>query len=269
MKKLTRRQFITGGILAGAGLVLADAFWYERSFVNWKEFNLSNHSNPIKIIQISDLHLRNINNIHRAIAKRINEVNPDLIFFTGDTIDNHRHMDMLNEFLSLIKKDIKKIAILGNWEYWGELNLEHLKQMYGAYHCELLINESTKVNVKGREVSIAGMDDWVAGNPDFELVKKTLKPADLTIFLVHCPGYREVIEKQKGDLKIDFVLSGHTHGGQVNIFGFAPYKPKGSGKYLSGWYEESEPKLYVSKGVGTSIFPVRFNSRSEVAIFNV
>lgn len=269
MRKLTRRQFITGGILATAGLVLADAFWFEKSFVDWREYNLGNHSNPIKIIQISDLHLRSINPIHQSIAKKINQLQPDLLFFTGDTIDRRRHINLLDEFLSSINKDIKKIAILGNWEYWGELNMPQLKTLFAQHNGELLINQSINLQIKERNVCIAGLDDWVAGDPDFELVKQNLQPGDLTIFLCHCPGYRDRIAKQKGDLKIDFVLSGHTHGGQVNFFGFAPYKPRGSGKYLSGWYDEKEPKLYVSKGVGTSIMPVRFNSRAEGGIFNV
>jgi predicted MPP superfamily phosphohydrolase len=127
------------------------------------------------------------------------------------------------------------------------------------------------VNLKVRERSIAigGLDDLVAGRPDFSLVKKQLKPSDLTIILSHCPAFRDEIVKEKGVLKKDMVLSGHTHGGQVNFFGFAPYKPKGSGKYLSGWYEEEAPKLYVSKGIGTSILPIRFGSRAEASVFYI
>ena len=58
--------------------------------------------------------------------------------------------------------------------------------------------------------------------------------------------------------------SWHTHGGQITFLGFVPFKPRGSGKYLKGWYKESEPKMYISKGVGTSILPIRFGARAEI-----
>ena len=65
------------------------------------------------------------------------------------------------------------------------------------------------------------------------------------------------------------MLSGHTHGGQVKFLGFAPFTPQGSGRYLNGLYDDYEPKLYVSKGVGTSILPIRFGARAEIAIFDI
>ena len=70
-------------------------------------------------------------------------------------------------------------------------------------------------------------------------------------------------------IKADFILSGHTHGGQINLFGYVPFLPKGSGKYLKGWYDEKSPGMYVSKGIGTSIIPARFFARAEIAIFNL
>ena len=80
----------------------------------------------------------------------------------------------------------------------------------------------------------------------------------------HCPEYRDIISREKRNINIDLVLSSHTHGGQITFLGFAPFKPRGSGKYLKGWYKQSEPKMYVSKGIGTSIFPIRFGARAEI-----
>jgi len=69
-------------------------------------------------------------------------------------------------------------------------------------------------------------------------------------------------------MPIDLILSGHTHGGQVKLLGFIPYLPQGSGKYVSGWYLDQHKQLYVSKGIGTSILPIRFGARAEISIFN-
>ena len=95
---------------------------------------------------------------------------------------------------------------------------------------------------------------------------------------MHCPEYRDHIESEINRinsiraadqrLNIRYVFSGHSHGGQVNILGFAPVLPPGVGKYVRGWFNDKTPMLYVSKGIGTSTFPVRFGARAEIALFN-
>jgi predicted MPP superfamily phosphohydrolase len=62
-------------------------------------------------------------------------------------------------------------------------------------------------------------------------------------------------------------LSGHTHGGQITFFGIVLFTPKGSGQFVSGWYDDEFPKMYVSKGIGTSIVPIRFGARVEISLF--
>ena len=104
----------------------------------------------------------------------------------------------------------------------------------------------------------------VGGNADFGKAVENLKETQTNIVLSHCPEHRDIIAKQKGNINIDLVLSGHTHGGQITFLGIVPFKPQGSGKYLKGWYKESEPKMYISKGIGTSILPIRFGARAEM-----
>ncbi len=60
------------------------------------------------------------------------------------------------------------------------------------------------------------------------------------------------------------MLSGHTHGGQLSLFGFAPLRPNGSGRYVSGWYRDGAIALYVSRGLGVSILPVRIGVVPEI-----
>jgi predicted MPP superfamily phosphohydrolase len=59
-------------------------------------------------------------------------------------------------------------------------------------------------------------------------------------------------------------LSGHTHGGQVAPFGIATILPPGCGRYVAGWYRDSGPPMYVSRGIGTSLFPVRIGATPEL-----
>lgn len=259
-----------GGILAVIGFVILDALWFERYIIEWNYFDISkSDKNKIKIMQISDLHIDKLRYFHKSIARRINSVQPDLIFITGDSVNETEKIETLNKFLELIDKSIKKYAITGNWEYWGDVNLTKLKSMYSANNCELLINENRTISIKDREISIIGIDDFVGGKADFRKAVKNLKETQTNIVLSHCPEHRDIITKQKGGLYIDLVLSGHTHGGQVTFLGFVPFKPRGSGNYLKGWYKESNPIMYISKGIGTSTVPIRFGARAEMVEMDI
>ena len=270
MKKATRRKLIKGGIWASVALVLLDALWHEKNNIEWNYFDISKTSkNRIKIIQISDLHLNEIRSFHKYIAQKINALQPDLVFITGDSVNNTENIAALNTFLELIDNSIKKYAILGNWEYWGKVDLQKLQQVYAKNNCDLLINENRTVSIRDRELSIIGIDDFVGGNADFKKASKNVKKTDTTIVLSHCPKHRDFIISEKNDLNIDLILSGHTHGGQVSFLGVAPLTPKGSGKYLKGWYTETEPKMYVSRGIGTSMLPIRFCARAEMVEIDV
>ena len=265
MKKLTRRKFIKSGLIGAIGLVLLDAFWFEKYVIDWSYHDRSKpDTDKIKIIQLSDLHLNKIKNYHKSIARKINKIKPDLLFFTGDAIDKKGNGFLLNEFLELIDDEIRKYAILGNWEYWGDVDLVELSEIYEKHKCKLLINENRTVIIRGRNVCIIGVDDFVGGSANFIKSIQYLKKSDTTIVLSHCPAYRDVISNENDSLNLDLILSGHTHGGQISFFGYAPMKPPGSGRYLKGWYDEGQPSMYVSKGIGTSILPIRFGARAEV-----
>jgi predicted MPP superfamily phosphohydrolase len=192
-----------------------------------------------------------------------------LIFITGDSVDQTEKIDSLNELLELINPTIQKYAITGNWEYWGNVDLAKLKNVFHKNNCELLINENRTISIRDREISIIGIDDFVGGNADFIKAIENLNHTEINIVLSHCPEHRDLITKQKGDLEIDLVLSGHTHGGQITFFGIVPFKPKGSGNYLKGWYKESEPKMYISKRIGTSVLPIRFGARAEMVEMDI
>jgi predicted MPP superfamily phosphohydrolase len=143
-----------------------------------------------------------------------------------------------------------------------------LKEIYEINNCELLINETRRYIFKEKSISITGVDDYIGGKADITAALKLYQQSDYHIVLNHCPQYSDILYKMNADeVPIDFILAGHTHGGQVNLFGFVPFKPQGSGRYLKGWYQDGTRKMYVSKGLGTSILPVRFLARAEMAVF--
>lgn len=269
---ISRRKFIKSGVIVTGVALFLDAFWIEHNFIQTNEFFLNNATeganNNIKIVQISDIHIQILNSPLEELAEMLNKLQPDLIVFTGDVLDRPENITVFKSFIELIDVHIPKASILGNWEYWANVTMEELNLIYKNNNCRLLINQGTQFKLREKTFSITGVDDFVAGDPDIIEALKWYQPADYHIILNHCPQYTDQIRSAlSSNIKADLILSGHTHGGQVNLFGFCPYLPKGSGKYVKGWYD-GNPKMYVSKGIGTSIFPIRLGSRAEVAVFN-
>jgi predicted MPP superfamily phosphohydrolase len=268
--RLSRRTFLQSGAALTATAVLTDALWIEKHFIEVNEFFIGTaapETQNIKIVQLSDLHLHSINSALEQLAKKINQLKPDLIAITGDAIDEAENLHLLDDYLSLIDKEISKVAILGNWEYWGEVDLKRLREVYEKHNSKLLVNESKQFQFKEKTLSVIGIDDFVGGYASYKLATDNFVKSNHNIVLNHCPKYSEQIVERCQNDNISFILSGHTHGGQIRLFNIVPFLPQGSGKYVKGWYKQLNPPLYVSKGIGTSILPVRFGSRAEIAVF--
>ena len=278
---ISRRKFLGSLFVPGFSFLFSDSLYFERFFIETNEFDIgigNNDNSKVKIVQVSDLHLRMVSRHHNKLAEKINSMDPGLLLFTGDIIEKEEGLDQLNDFLGLIDYKIQKAAVTGNWENYNKIDLKKLGNTYGKNNCELLVNQSKSFMFNGKKLLVTGIDDMISGRPDFPAAVGDLERADNHIVLCHCPMYRDNIERETKminknrsedkRLKIDYVFSGHSHGGQVNIFGFTPFLPPGVGNYIRGWYKDSSPYLYVSKGIGTSVLPVRFGARAEIAVFN-
>lgn len=273
--RIGRRKFILKlflGITGIAGLFFLNGFWFERYIIDWTTFDLDeNQKDKIKLIQLSDLHLKEIKGYHKSIADKINNENPDAVLFTGDTVSRKNKLPVLKEFLNLLDKTILKIAILGNKEYSSRMSITDFTQLFQEYNGHVLVNENYRLTKNNRIVNLIGIDDFMGGNPDYEKSISTIDKNFETIILNHCPVYRDRIDQinEMEKVNIKLILSGHTHGGQITFFGKELYKPEGSGRYFRGWYKNDQSSMYVSKGVGTTILPIRFGARAEASIFYV
>lgn len=270
---MTRRDFLKWSVRGIAALTLADACLFEPNWIEFTKVPLVSRNDaatPVRFMQISDLHLKSLNHVLSGAIDKINQMNPDLLFLTGDSVDRQKDMSVLEEFMDGLALEIPKIAILGNWEYWGKIDLAQLAKIYERHNCRLLVNDSAAYKVQGRKVLVTGVDDLLGGNADIKTALHNYQDNDYHILLNHCPEYRDLMFRQVDVLsKIDAVLSGHTHGGQINVFGLVPVVVPGSGRYMRGWYASEDPPIYVSRGIGMSVAPVRFGARSEITTFEV
>jgi predicted MPP superfamily phosphohydrolase len=275
---ISRRAFLGAVGVAGAAAA-ADALAVEpqRIVVTRHALNSvgSREDDPaLRVVQLTDLHLRRVGRHDRRIAETVNRLQPGVLVMTGDMIDRSDRIGELDKFMSLLKPGPVMLATLGNWEHWSRLDLGALAAMYKSHDCQLLVNESVIVSKAHRTAVVSGLDDWTSSKPDLAAALSGIPPHANHIVLAHSPLYRDDLVNLIGRrdeiiANRDFacVLSGHTHGGQVTFLGWAPVLPEGSGRYVSGWYHDAKPPLYVSRGLGTSVAPIRFGSAPEIAVF--
>ena len=224
-------------------------------------------NSPIQIVQLSDLHLQSMGRREAAVVREIESIKPDLLVLTGDVIDDARNLSVLDAFLAMLGSG-QKVAVLGNWEHWSGVNLTDLRALYSKHGVRLLINEKVQYRFGARALTVIGLDDFTGGRPEPALITPPPK-GEGSVVIQHSPGWFRTPEATAVDKRASLCLAGHTHGGQIAFFGIPLWTPRGSGDFVAGRYDLTMCPLYVSRGIGTSIAPVRFGARPEIAVFSL
>jgi uncharacterized protein len=275
---MTRRRFLAvsaGAVAAGAAALGGYARFVEPQRVRFTRHAVNARTAPgqreVTFVQVTDLHLQRVGRLHRRIAARVNALRPDLVLFTGDSVDRADRLPELALLLALFDARTPKYAILGNWEHWSGVDVGALADVYRRASCRLLVNESAVHEAGDRSILLTGLDDLVGGRPDPRRALAGAGEANAHLLLAHCPGHRDRLADLPPTFdprRITMMLSGHTHGGQVNVLGWTPVVPRGSGRYLAGWFRDGGGvPLYVSRGI--SVAPVRLGAPPEVAVFTM
>lgn len=262
--------------------ILKTVYRFKIHNVKLKLETLPKSFNGFKIVQISDLHLGSFNYryaiLDRAIAL-INELEPDIIVFTGDLVNNYawelRGWEPVFNKLSAKKG---KYAILGNHDYgdysnWKSIeekvaNFEAIKGFYAKTDFNLLLNSAVLLQNNTDTIAIVGVENW--GNPPFKQygnLSKALQDVmhiPTKILLSHDPTHWT--EQVLDSTDIALTLSGHTHGMQAGInLGNKKWSPiQYKFKHWAGLYKVNKQYLYVNRGLGWLGFPGRIGMRPEI-----
>ena len=223
----------------------------------------------LKIVQVSDIHSGSFSN-KKAVEKGVQmilDLNPDLILFTGDLI-NDRATEMADYFdvFSRLKAPMGVFSTLGNHDYGDYVhwpspearlqNIEHLKKIETDMGWRLLMNEHVVLERGTDQIALIGIENWSAKKrfPKYGKMWEAYPGAEkypFKILMSHDPSHWDAEVRPKyGD--IDLTLAGHTHGMQfgVEIPGFKWSPVQYIYKEWTGLYEEGKQKLYVNRGYG-------------------
>lgn len=219
----------------------------------------------IKIVFASDFHVKpNQQKRLEQITNTINAQNPDLVVSVGDYVSGHTqestmHPKQIAEELSKIKTKYGFYTTLGNHDGWYDK--AYIEELLEAQGINVLNNENVKLRINGREIYIAGVEDKMTASPNlYEALENTKSP---TILLTHTP---DIFPKVPND--VNLTLAGHTHGGQVRLplLGALIVPSDYGDKYSAGLIVEKGKKLLVTRGIGVSILPIRFNCAPEIVV---
>ncbi|OVE76732.1 hypothetical protein BVX98_04910 [bacterium F11] len=256
--------FAVIGILCFSYGYFIEPYWLDIRFVRVDSDKVKGSASPLRIVHLSDIHSDRKPRLEPKLPSTIEELSPDLIFFTGDTINSPKALPVFKNMLREIGLIAPTYVVRGNYDigFWSGLDL------FGDTGAVLVSEGSIKKEIRGTKIHIAGIDPF-----DEHLLDQAVSDVaedEVSLFLSHYP--LALRNHQKG--KIDFIFSGHVHGGQVALpfYGaIITLSPHGK-TYERGLYQKDGYSLYVSRGIGMEggIMPrVRFWSRPEITVIDV
>jgi hypothetical protein len=225
-----------------------------------------------------------------SIVEQTNALGADLIILLGDYVADHRFVtgtvppNAWSKPLAKLTAPLGVHAILGNHDWWQDKTAQTIRRgpPYGRAALEqagipVYENDAVRLTKSGRPFWLAGLGDQLAfwpvrrhypglrwGIDDLAATLGKVKDGEPVILLAHEPDILPRVPE-----RVSLVLSGHTHGGQVRLFGWSPVVPSRFGNRFAYGHVREQSDLIVSGGLGCSIAPVRLGVPPEIVLVNV
>lgn len=271
---ISRRKFLKFGFLGGVGsLVAGYPFFIERYLLQVNEYripvrNLPEGFSGFRIVQLADLHFGMLMPkifIDRVIRKAI-ALNGDVIVCTGDYVLSGSDVAEIETVWSMLGRLHAKsgvFSVLGN----------HDHKKHFSVSLQLLRESGQDIRHRAAAIEKNGERLWIGGAGDLWTDEINIDKAfqgvpdnECKIVLAHNPDTADM----DFATKVDLMISGHTHGGQVNIpFIGAPVLPVKNKNYANGFVRSHSTGVFISRGIGWAIAPVRLNCHPEIAVLNL
>jgi hypothetical protein len=216
----------------------------------------------LRIVQISDIH-HGLFLPEQWLAEAVQQTNrlrADIVVLTGDFVTYSRaNIEPAAEILSRLRARYGVLAVLGNHDF--RVGADAVTSALRRKHIEVLRNQHIAIQFGGSSLYVAGVDDYGYG-ADVRRAVRGIPRDSATVLLAHNPRIIHLASRHA----VSLVLSGHTHGGQVNlpllgtVYGRSPERLR----YKIGWDRLGPTQIYVSRGIGTIVLPWRLRCPAEI-----
>ncbi len=225
--------------------------------------------------QLHDLRIAFLSDVHAGsfmserdlcrIFERVAEQEPDLVCLGGDLIKTcEREILLFKRPLSLLDPPLGIFAVPGNHDHFYGSDISLWESFLRSEGVRVLINAGERIERGGDSLWIAGVDDLTEGKPDLVRALDGHRDDEPVLLLSHHPDFFF----EAAAAGIELTLSGHTHGGQVLLFGWTPLKHSAFG-YWRGGFQQDDSRLYVSRGVGVTFLPLRVGAAPEIPMLRL
>lgn len=217
----------------------------------------------VRIVFLSDIHHGRCFSTEklRGLVEMTNNLDPDIILLGGDYVD--KNPDRIKSFFdeaSALYAPLGVFGVLGNHDRWASGDLS--EKCMAQAGITLLDNRAVFLERGGARIRIGGVGDLTTSTQDIMPMLEGTREDDLMILVTHHPNYVLQLPKDK----IDLMLCGHTHGGQVSFRGkwIPPWPGEAKLKYLTGVVKEGSTTMIISNGIGTVGPPIRICAAPQI-----
>lgn len=218
-----------------------------------------------RIVHLSDIHhspFTNLEHIKRTV-RVTNELKPDMVVLTGDYVSHEpEFIEPMAQVMGKLKSEFGTFACLGNHDHWTDA--ERVTNALGNENIKVLINEGLRFEARGSTFWLCGVDDYMVGKTDLKSALHGSFPDEMKLLLAHNP----ILVRRAARAGIDLVLSGHTHGGQVKLRD-EDKRILPSRKLKNGLHRRKDTQIYITRGIGTVVLPVRFGCPPEITLIEL
>lgn len=281
VKKILIRILLILVLISGIGLSLYYDAWYaapSRYSIRYETLSsvfIPDQMDNVSILFFSDLDYNRFMNRERLekLVNEISQLSPDVIIFGGDLFDQDPDpitdatAQEIIDCLSSLHAPLGKFAVFGDFDYRNNETPDYVRHILYESDFELLINQSVLLrNYGSGSVTLTGLDSGLYGAVDISAAFANVSRASYNIVISHTP---DLADDVPADLT-DYMLSGHSHGGQA-YWGFgALYSPPMAEVYFRGKHSIRDIfTLDISNGVGTTVEDVRFLSNAEIVLLRL
>lgn len=277
MRKLSRRvkvMIILALLIIGC---IIFSIWQNNSIViskfDYNSFIISEEFNNFKIVHISDLHNKVFGKEQDKLIEKVEALEPDIIVITGDLIDRRRYnLEKSMYFINSAVEIAPVYYVSGNHEAWSG-RFPEIEERLIESGVKIIDDSETEIRRGNSSIKLLGLSDpdfltsdYIDGTDTSKLEENLIRLSEgeeFKILLSHRPELFELYS----DNNIDMIFSGHAHGGQIRLPFIGGLIAPDQGlfpKYTAGRYTSNTSTMYVSRGLGNSLFPVRVFNRPEI-----